>query len=340
VQPLAGHWWSRAALTVALATRHASAADALPCPVSSHSWVLLVTEPGEDPALAHKLLDHLRAELEPRRIEVCSSGAGAAAAPLGTIRVSRPTLSTVAIRVSVEDAVTDKEVSRNVDLRALPPDAHPLTIALGAAELLRASWAEIDLKDAPPPPRQVPPEVRQTVAEAVKPPPRHGALGVSLAGEEFGGRLKHAGADARLLFEIVDRWALTARLGVRYAQSVKAADGRIQENAWIVGLGAIAALTPPSSRVRVGVVGRTDLVGIRFWAAPRGGATGASASGVTLAAGGGLAGSVSLGRSLVLDADIVGGGVLHGVNARDGGKNVVGASGAWIGAATGVSVLF
>jgi len=328
------------AATVVLAARLTFGGEALTCPAGNQSWVLLVTEANENPALARKLLEHLRTELRPRGIAVCSSAGTTATAPLGTIRITRPSSNTVAIRVSVEDAVTDKEVSRRIDLGTLPPDAHPLTIALGAAELLRASWAEITLKDAPSPARPVPPAVRQTVSDAVRPTPDQGRLGVSLAGEEFEGRLRLGGLDGRLVLHVVERWSLTARVGVRYAQPVNGADGKIQANAWVAGLGTVAELTPPGSRASVGVLGRVDLAGIHFMAEPRGRATGASASGTAVMAGCGITGSVLVSTSVQLEAEIGAGGVVRGVSATDGGRKVVGASGVWVGASTGVGIHF
>jgi hypothetical protein len=328
------------AAAVVLAAQLTFAGEADACPAGNQNWVLLVTEANENPALARRLLEHLRAELGPRGIAVCGSAGTTATAPLGTIRITRPSSNTVAIRVSVEDAVTDKEVSRRIELGALPPDAHPLTIALGAAELLRASWAEITLKDAPPPARTVPPAVRRTVADAVSPTPDHGRLGLSLAGEEFEGRLRLGGLDGRLALHVVERWSLTARMGVRYAMPAKAADGKIQANAWVAGLGTVIELTPPSSRASVGLLGRVDLAGIRFSAEPRRRATGESASGLAVMAGGGITGSVLVNRSVQLEAEIVAGGVVRGVSATDGGRKVVGASGVWVGASTGVGVHF
>jgi hypothetical protein len=340
VRSLARHQVRAAAPAVAVALAARLTFGAQPCPAEGQDWVLLVTEPDENPALANRLLEHLRAELRPRGIAVCPAAGATAAAPLGTIRVTHPSSNTVVIRVTVEDAVTEKNVSRNLELGSLPPDAHPLTIALGAAELLRASWAEITLKDAPPPSRPVPPVVSKTVTDALRSTPDHGHLGLSLAGEEFEGGLRLGGLDGRLVLALVDRWSLTARIGVRDAPATKAADGRIQASAWIAGLGTMAELTAPSSRARVGLLGRLDVTGIHFLAEPRGHATGTSTSGTAVTAGGGITGSVQFGKSIELEAEIVAGGVIRGVTATDGGNRVVGASGVWVGASAGVGVRF
>jgi hypothetical protein len=75
-------------------------------------------------------------------------------------------------------------------------------------------------------------------------------------------------------------------------------------------------------------------------AEPRGRATGASASGTAVMAGCGITGSVLVSTSVQLEAEIGAGGVVRGVSATDGGRKVVGASGVWVGASTGVGIHF
>ncbi len=51
------------------------------------------------------------------------------------------------IRLEVDDTLTNKKLVRVIDLGALPPDGHDLAVALAADELLRASWAELELEE-------------------------------------------------------------------------------------------------------------------------------------------------------------------------------------------------
>ncbi len=53
--------------------------------------------------------------------------------------------------LEVDDALTNKSVRREVDLGDVPASGRPRALALAAAELLRASWAELAL---PPPARR------------------------------------------------------------------------------------------------------------------------------------------------------------------------------------------
>ena len=74
-----------------------------------------------------------------------------------TVRVASSDQTSVAVSVEVRDAVTEKRVSRDVDLTRVPADGRAFAIALAVDELVWASWAEIALaksqRPAKPPPR-------------------------------------------------------------------------------------------------------------------------------------------------------------------------------------------
>jgi hypothetical protein len=76
------------------------------------------------------------------------------------------------ITVVIDDAATDKSVRRIVDLGDLPREARARALSLAAAELLRASWAELVLPGAPPPRAPVPPLIRAVAAARVARPSR------------------------------------------------------------------------------------------------------------------------------------------------------------------------
>jgi hypothetical protein len=65
--------------------------------------------------------------------------------------------------VHIEDAATRKSVERRVQLTDVEAPSRPRTLALAVAELLRASWLELAMPDAPPPQAPVPQVVRQAV---------------------------------------------------------------------------------------------------------------------------------------------------------------------------------
>jgi hypothetical protein len=105
-------------------------------------YVVLGTRDGFDAALAAEVRKDLAAELGPRGFGVCAAraGAGELAAEIW-LSISEP--SRVAIQI--DDLVTGKRVGRDVPLTPIPKGGKALAIAIAADELLRASWAELDL---------------------------------------------------------------------------------------------------------------------------------------------------------------------------------------------------
>lgn len=59
------------------------------------------------------------------------------------LRVAPCAPDATAIEVIIDDAVTRKRVRRSLDAGGVPRDVRPRALALGIAELLRASWAEL-----------------------------------------------------------------------------------------------------------------------------------------------------------------------------------------------------
>ena len=319
-----------------LLSRCANAAPASVCPDTNASWVRVTVDAPEDPRLAYKLLEHLQAELAPHHIGVCT-GAGTTA-PLAEIHIVHPSSNLVAIEVEVEDSVTQKRVVRDLNLRGLPEDAHALTIALSAAELLRASWAEIKLRQANAPSQPVPEGVANAVDEKLAESPARAALGLRAAGEEFSRGLRQAGVDATAAFPIIEAWQLCFRLGVRQAAPTPADDGSIRANAWLIGTGASFRLTPPEARAFVGLMGRLDWVRMQFFGEPQPGAFALSGSGSGFLASGGVLGAIRVSRFAQFEAELDAGDVAKGVSARDANRVVVAMNGPWVGAGLGLTV--
>jgi hypothetical protein len=71
------------------------------------------------------------------------------------------------IDVSIEDAATNKRVARRIALGDVAAPARARALALAVAELLRASWLELSVPDAPPSQIAVPPAVREAVVRRV-----------------------------------------------------------------------------------------------------------------------------------------------------------------------------
>ena len=197
-------------------TNCSQAAESSPCPDTEPNWVRVTVDAPESPQLANKLLEYLQAELAPHRIGVCTNSRNAASSPLASIHIVHSTAQQVGIEVQVEDSITNKRVARQLNLRGVPTDAHAMIIALGAAELLRASWAEIKLRRSHASQQLVPNSVQNAVDDELTQSPTKATLGVHLAGEEFSRGLRQGGVDATAILQLIEDLQLTLRLGAPF----------------------------------------------------------------------------------------------------------------------------
>jgi hypothetical protein len=285
----------------------------------------------------------LRAELAARAIDVCPASEGPEAPSIATVSVSaRP--EGAFVEVEVHDSLTAKRVSRDVDLGAVPEDGKPLTLALVADELLRASWAEIALRGAPPPARPVPAAVREAVREDVSGADATGgttARWEAIAeAEAWGGALGLYGVDVRA--SLASAWGLaaTARLGVREGATARGPDGQVHPSAMLGGVGLSVRAVPRGSRLGMDALARIDVVHLTYDATPNAGAGGRSRSDATLLVGAGVDGWVMLGASAALLAEVLIDAPTRPVVADDAGRSVVAASGAGIEGGLGIRVAF
>ena len=315
---------------LALSGRRARGDDAPACGRSGRSWVG-VHASAELPRGLGSFIELLRAELASRRIDLCSSVDEAREPPLATIEVSSGP-DAVTLGVEVRDAVTAKHVSRDVALGGVPADSRPLMIAVAADELLRASWAELALRTAPPPARAVPIEVTRSVSDSIEPPAAPSSprvlLGVDGSLERFGSGTTLYGADARFEAWVTPRVAAALRLGLRSGAIVSATDGDVQPSAWLVGAAAIVTITPPESRWGIDALARFDVEHVSFVPTPRSTATGSAASDVALLAGLGPQAWFRVASTLRIGADVLAIVPLRPVDATDAHLRVAGVSGA------------
>ena len=317
---------------VAASEPPASGDEAPACGRGGRPWVE-VRASGELPRGLGSFVELLRAELASRSIELCASIDEGRPAPLATIAVSSGP-DAVTLGVEVRDAVTAKHVSRDVALGGVPADSRPLMIAVAADELLRASWAELALRTAPPPARAVPIEVTRSVKDSIEPPaalssPRF-LLGVDGSVERFGSGTTLYGADARFGAWLTPRIAAGLRLGLRSGAAVSAADGSVQPSAWLVGAAGTVTLTPPESWWGVDAIGRFDVEHVSFVPTPLGTATGSSRSDVALLAGLGPQAWFRIASTLRLGAEVLAVVPVRPVDATDAHIGISGVSGAGV----------
>ncbi|HMJ11110.1 MAG TPA: hypothetical protein VK524_06860 [Polyangiaceae bacterium] len=158
---------------------------------AARSFVTLsVAAPSLDAELARDIERHLSAELVARRLAICG-GAGALAAL--RVRIERRAGEQVIAHLDVADAVTRKRLERSLELTDVPADARAMAVASATDELLRASWAELQVVDAPAV-RAAPQARTQRPSTTARPSFELGALGVfsmlperaALGGDLFG----------------------------------------------------------------------------------------------------------------------------------------------------------
>jgi hypothetical protein len=154
---------------VALLIAIARSSMAAECPTAGRPFIEVVVEvEPPDRIIADTLVKHLRAELSSRGIEVCEQAASRSQLGRVKLHVKRDGKGSVVAVIGLEDTLMKKEVTREIDLTALPDDARPTTVATSADELLRAAWAELTLADAPPPTSPPPAEVVEALRSTQK----------------------------------------------------------------------------------------------------------------------------------------------------------------------------
>jgi hypothetical protein len=285
----------------------------------------------------------LRAELAPRSIDVCGPVDAAGTPAIASVTVSaRP--EGALVEVEVRDSLTAKRVSRDVDLAAVPEDGRSLTLALVADELLRASWAEIALRRAPPPAQPIPPAVQDTVRDDLAAPGPAGRIalrGEAVAeAEAWAGSLGLYGVDVRVALAAPSGLAATARIGIREGPPVSSQDGQIQASAVLGGIGVSFRTVPPWRHYGVDAIVRVDGARIAFAATPNAGARGSAQADATVLVGAGVDAWAALGGSVSLLGEALINAPLRPVAAYDGGRSVLAASGAGIEGGVGVRVTF
>lgn len=230
-------------------------AELVPC--SSGTEPAIALEPEVEPALA----DHLAAALAARGFTLCRSAAGQ------NVRVAalRIEVAGAVARIELSDSVTAKRVERTLDLGELPADGRPLAIASSADELLRASWAELTLIDAPPPVQPPPPAVTRAVAVTQLPQTRFRAAELDIAGSAIAQRRRSAfGVRLQLGY-----W-FTPRIGMFLAPAFasglhrSAEHGRVAVDATSLEMGVMYGLTPVSRTLGAAVEGGVSVQRLSF----------------------------------------------------------------------------
>lgn len=216
------------------------------CTVRGSARVGLRPELAE-PGLAREVTRQLGAALAARAIALCSPEVAALLAEI-TVRDAGPD----AVAVTVRDLVTDKRVERGLALGHVPRDSRALAIAIAADELLRASWAELVLRDAPAPPSPPPEVVTRSLVDPGGPHVRTRARAFELGVEAAGARSRRRialGPRLRVLAFFYERWALHGALEAGLGAREPGPHGDVRAHRYALELGAAWSFTPREARV-------------------------------------------------------------------------------------------
>ncbi|MCA9575044.1 MAG: hypothetical protein R3B40_18085 [Polyangiales bacterium] len=245
-----------------------------PCPASDRPLVLMSADVlPPDQVIADALRDHLTAELQARAIDLCvaetSERTVIAHVFLG---VARHADGRVVATIRLGDHITDKRVERELDLTQMPSDARPLAVAVAADELLRASWAELAILDAPPLAMPAPDAVLTALAETMgppppPPPPPPEPWTVELHASVVGLRFRHLtalGPEVGAQAWASHRLGFFARAQLLSGAREDAPTGSARSTRRGAQVGAVYALTPRDARIGCALEGGLGLFRMRF----------------------------------------------------------------------------
>jgi hypothetical protein len=310
----------------------ASAQDGSGCGRAGRPWIA-VAFAGEAWTLdlQRAVLAELRAGLRLRGIEACGLGTEGSEPPLGLLSLQAAVPERVAVSIELHDALTEKRVLRDIDVRKVTSDARALAIAAAADELLRASWAELALVDAPAPARTPPPEVKRAVQRSLVPQrvgARDHALGVRAAAEYASGGETLLGGDLYLGLWPDARFGFELGLGLREGQTRKAQHGSVDARVLSVSAELAFALLPRDQpfglALKLGLaVANVQMRGV----ASAGTALQAAGEGWDVHARTGLTAGLALLPWLAARADLGIGAALRSVKAADAGRVVASTAG-------------
>ena len=320
------------------------AALVAPCGSAAHPGVVLRAS-GLDGALESKIGEQLRAALAGRGFELCAPNRADGA--VAELDVSSGGASGVSLSLSVRDQVTDKRVARDLDLRGIPEDGRALVIAEAADELLRASWAELLVPDAPRPKREVPSEITRTLPALHEADDRSSAptannraplveIGVDAAIEHYGSGHTQIGPELAAAVFPFPRLGAVARLGIRSAASSDTAAGSVDPSAIAGAFGVIAAVLPREGRLGLDGGAELFVTRVHYEATALPGAHAQSDSGTATHASVVARGWAVVAKPLRATVGISLGAPIHTVRAVAGATTIAAVSGVLLGGTLGL----
>lgn len=289
-----------------------------------------------DERLRARFTEQLRAALAARSIALCTADETSIGAPLARINLEATEAKEgkIALTVTVSDALTNKRVVRDVELADVPADGRPLMLAQAADELLRASWAELLVPDAPPPTREVPPEVADTLrpTEASTPSPKRIEMFAGLGSEAFGSGQIQIGPDVIIGAFPFERFGALLRVGVRTASSSETSKGAVDASAIVGAVTLIASVLPRTNRIGLDAGAEVFLTRAHYEGRPTIDALGRNEEGTAVHVALVPRTWIVLIGPLRAALDLRAGVPLHGVRVVATGETVAGVRGVLVGA--------
>ncbi len=290
-------------------------------------WVSVVFDSGTwQSELKQMVLADLKVELYHRGISVCHIDEAPTRPALAAITISSSAMRRVSVTVEIRDAVTDKRVTRDVELEHIPPDGRALTVALAADELVWASWAELALQDNQRRAQAPAPVVHELERRLMAPVNKNHRLGLGLGAEHYTGRLTLVGADVLYKLHVTPRFVIGFAPGLRQGFDIETLDGIVHSTA--IGLGMNLEIVVLHSRgidLTWGLGSRVSW--LRFEATANEHAVAASFSGLALFARTGVQAQVLTLEPFWLGLSSGVGVPVRAIEATDAGSAVVGMSG-------------
>jgi hypothetical protein len=330
----ARRWVVRAAALGLVAASRLAAAEG-PRGGAARAVVELVLEvEPPDRLIGTTLEQHLRAELRARDIEV---SVVASAAPLAVATSSAPRpIARVTLHVEhradgaflatirVGDLIMDKRVERTLDLGRIPADGRPLAVAASTDELLRASWMELTLADAPPPVFAPPPPVVRAIAAPAqkgRARPSIVEIGAVATAAGFFGHRVGVGGRGWVGVWCLPRLSVEARFGADAGLARTSRHGSARADAFGPGLGVSVALMDHDAPFGVRLEAAADALRVHLAGTASGSAKAADGWGWTGVAGAMLRGWARTGP-VAWTLGVGAMGALHAVAATDDGVPV------------------
>ena len=298
------------------------------CPDSPRPLIVLTARvKPPDEVVAEALRDHLRTQLKARDIDLCVGSAGARK-PIATVLlvIERPENGPVRATVRVGDEVTDKRVERTMDLTGMPVDARALAVSSSADELLRASWAELMIADAPEPKMKPPKAVMTAVTSSLQvpePAPEERSLQLGLLGSVAAHRdMLGFGPELFGAYYFNRHLGVVTRLRLGFTPAKDAEHGSVSALSQGVWLGLAWALSPVSDSAGIGLDAGAGVQRVGFDATAGDGAVSSSTADWSAEVSAGPRGWLDAGPlRLTLGAELV--AALRPTTARDADEVVL-----------------